>query len=183
LLLKLLTLIDTLISSKTRVKLLLKFFLNSNTTAYLRGLEEEFGESTNGIRIELNRFEDAGMLESYAQGNKKVFKANKKHPLFNDVRNILLKYVGLDRIVEHIINRLGELEKVYVIGNFARGLDSEIIDLVFVGNVDKNYLLELAEKAEKKIKRKIRFVTFLSDEFSLNKIIENGTDPLLLWSK
>ena len=54
--------IETLISSKTRIKLLLKFFLNSNTTAYLRSLESEFGESTNAIRIELNRLEEAGML-------------------------------------------------------------------------------------------------------------------------
>ena len=49
--------IETLISSKTRVKLLLKFFLNSRNTAYLRNLEEEFEESTNGIRVELNKFE------------------------------------------------------------------------------------------------------------------------------
>jgi len=61
--------IEALISSKTRIKLLLKFFLNSNATSYLRGLESEFGESTNSIRIELNRFEEAGMLTSYNQGN------------------------------------------------------------------------------------------------------------------
>ena len=54
--------IETLISSKTRIKLLLKFFLNSNTTSYLRSLESEFGESTNAIRVELNRLENAGML-------------------------------------------------------------------------------------------------------------------------
>ena len=52
--------IEALISSKTRIKLLLKFFLNSKTTSYLRGLEAEFGESSNAIRIELNRFEKAG---------------------------------------------------------------------------------------------------------------------------
>ena len=69
--------IETLISSKTRIKLLLKFFLNSNTTAYLRSLEEEFGESTNSIRIELNRFEKAGFLASHSQANKKVFKVKK----------------------------------------------------------------------------------------------------------
>ena len=78
--------IDTLISSKTRIKLLLKFFLNSNNKAYLRNLEEEFGESTNAIRIELNRFEQAGMLTSLSEGNKKVFSANTRHPLFNSVR-------------------------------------------------------------------------------------------------
>jgi DNA-binding transcriptional regulator PaaX len=66
--------IETLISSKTRIKLLLKFFLNSNTTAYLRSLEEEFGESTNSIRIELNRFEKAGFLASHSQANKKYLR-------------------------------------------------------------------------------------------------------------
>ena len=47
--------LDTLISSQTRLKLLLKFFLNSSTSSYLRDLESEFGESTNAIRLELNR--------------------------------------------------------------------------------------------------------------------------------
>ncbi|MFM7765002.1 MAG: hypothetical protein ACKO6I_05010, partial [Sphingomonadales bacterium] len=103
--------IETLISSKTRVKLLLKFFLNANATAYLRNLEEEFGESTNAIRLELNKFEEAQMLTSEPVGKKKIFKVNTSHPLFRDLHNIVLKYVGLDQIVEHVIRRLGNLEK------------------------------------------------------------------------
>ena len=66
--------IETLISSKTRIKLLMKFFLNSKTTAYLRGLEGEFGESTNAIRLELNKLEKAGMLSSFSKGNKKMWR-------------------------------------------------------------------------------------------------------------
>ena len=50
--------LDTLITSKTRIKLLLKFFLNAQTKSYLRSLEGEFGESTNAIRLELNKFEE-----------------------------------------------------------------------------------------------------------------------------
>ena len=69
------------ISSKTRVKLLLKFFLNTNTTSYLRGLAEEFDESTNAVRLELNRLERAGMLISRSSGNKKLYQANKTYPL------------------------------------------------------------------------------------------------------
>ena len=92
--------IETLISSKTRVKLLMKFFLNSNNRSYLRNLEEEFGESTNGIRLELNKFEKAGFLESVAEGNKKMFKANAKHPLFKDIHSILLKMTGLDHVID-----------------------------------------------------------------------------------
>ncbi|MBK8611204.1 MAG: hypothetical protein IPL84_15000 [Chitinophagaceae bacterium] len=113
--------IETLISSKTRVKLLLKFFLNSRTKAYLRSLETEFEESTNAIRLELNRFEKAGMLESDMEGNKKFFKANPKHPLFSNLQQIVRKYVGIDTIIENVINNLGQVEEVYVTGQFARG--------------------------------------------------------------
>ena len=62
--------INALITSETRIKLLRKFFLNSSTKAHLRGLESEFGESTNAIRLELNRFEEAGLLHSLRDGNK-----------------------------------------------------------------------------------------------------------------
>ena len=62
--------IETLISSKTRIKLLLKFFLNSSNSSYLRGLESEFGESSNSIRLELNKLEKAGLLKSNQEGTK-----------------------------------------------------------------------------------------------------------------
>ena len=84
--------LESLITSKTRIKLLLKFFLNSSTKAYLRGLEAEFGESTNSIRIELNRFEQAGLLTSHSEGNRKFFTANIKHPLFPDIQSQMLTH-------------------------------------------------------------------------------------------
>ncbi len=157
--------IETLISSKTRIKLLLKFFLNSDMTAYLRNLEQEFGDSTNAIRVELNRFEQAGMLTSRVDGNKKVFQANRKHPLFQEVHNIIFKYVGLDQLLEYIVSGLGNLERVYLTGKFARGLNSDIIDLIFVGEIDQVYLVTLIGKAEEMVKRKIRYVIYSSEEF------------------
>jgi predicted nucleotidyltransferase len=174
--------IETLISSKTRIKLLLKFFLNSSTTSYLRNLESEFGDSTNSIRLELNRLEEAGMLTSFLQGNKKFFRANTDHPLFGEVHNILLKYIGFDKIIENIIERLGDVEKVYVSGAFARGLDSQIIDLVFIGDVNKNFLIELIDKVEILIKRKLRYVVFDSEEEHEINWSSLDFKPLLLWT-
>ncbi len=175
--------IETLISSKTRIKLLLKFFLNSNTTAYLRSLESEFGESSNAIRLELNRFEEAGMLESRLDGNKKIFQANTRHPLFKEVHNILLKYVGLDCIIEEVIERLGEVQRVFLVGDFSRGLDSRIIDLIFIGNIDKTYLLHLVDKAEGLINRKIRYLIYSEEEANTIDWEIYNPQPLLLWSK
>ncbi|MBP9185566.1 MAG: ArsR family transcriptional regulator [Bacteroidia bacterium] len=161
--------LESLITSKTRIKLLLKFFLNSKTSSYLRNLETEFGESTNAIRLELNKFEDAGLLTTSTSGNKKVFKANTKHPLFSDIQSILMKYTGLDKIVEQVIRRLGNVELVYIVGDLAKGLDSPVIDLILVGDIDKLYLANLTEKAEKLIGKKVKYVTFSEVEFELQK--------------
>ena len=173
--------IETLISSKTRVKLLMKFFINASTTAYLRGLHQEFGESTNAIRVELNRLEKAGMLRSSNLGNKKIFQANQQHPLFEEVHNILLKHIGLDHIVEQVIERLGDVEEVYLTGDFARGIDSPIIDLLIVGDIDRNYLLELIAKTEKIVRRKIRYLSCRAEE--VTQFRQPEQDSLLLWSK
>ena len=173
--------LETLISSKTRIKLLLKFFLNSKATAYLRGLEAEFGDSTNAIRVELNRFEKAGMLTSFLNGNKKYFKANTEHPLYSDTHNLVMKYIGLDRIIDSVIENLGQIHKVYVTGDFARGIDSSIIDLVFVGDINKNYLVKLIEKVEQHLHRRIRYIVCSEDEMKTmdwDTILE---DALLLW--
>ncbi len=175
--------IEALISSKTRIKLLYKFFLNSSTIAYLRGLEEEFGESTNAIRLELNKFEQAGFLVSHSDGNKKLFKANQRHPLFKDINSIIMKLVGLDHVIDYVLQHLGDLEEVYLVGKLSKGQETDIIDLVLVGNINKTFLLELVEKAEKKINKKIRHICYAPEEFKLENIKDGSAQPLLLWSK
>lgn len=175
--------IETLISSKTRIKLLLKFFLNSSTTAYLRGLEEEFGESTNSIRLELNRFEKAGFLESHSQANKKVFQVNVKHPLFKDINSIVLKLVGLDHVIDYVLKHMGDLKEVYLVGRLSKGMDAETVELVLVGDINEVFLKELIAKAEKKINKTIHYLHYKEEDFTLAALSKPGASPLLLWSK
>jgi hypothetical protein len=153
--------LQSLITSKTRIKLLLKFFLNINNQGYLRSLETEFNESTNGIRQELNRFEQAGLLLAESEGNKKLYRANIHHPLYKDLNSIIRKFIGVEEVIEKIIDRVGNIQRVYLEGTIARGLDSDIIDLVIIGdNIDRNYLSNLVQKAEPLIGRKIRYMVF-----------------------
>jgi len=173
--------LESLITSKTRIKLMIKFFINSNTTAYLRNLSEEFGESTNGIRQELNRFEDAKLLESKTEQNKKLYKANTKHPYFKDMHRLLLKYVGIEEIVDSVVNHIGELEKGYIINDFAQGNPGNILDLLLVGkNFDHDYLNKLIRKAEESVSFKIRYIAVSPDEAS--QYIPDKTKTLLVWS-
>ena len=55
--------LETLITSKTRLRLLIKFFINIANKGYLNSLANEFGESTNSVRKELNNLTSAGYLK------------------------------------------------------------------------------------------------------------------------
>lgn len=171
--------LDTLISSKTRIKLLLKFFLNTEAKGYLRGLEAEFGESSNAIRIELNRLEEAGILISEIKGNKRLYSVNKNHPLFTPVYHLVRSYVGIDAVIEKVVRRLGNVKEVYLIGNFAKGLDSEVLELALIGSdIDAEYLEFLSQKASKMINRIIKTDIF-SDLESLQQVY--GDSKVLIY--
>lgn len=169
--------IDALITSKTRIKLLLKFFLNPGNSAYLRGLETEFGESSNAIRLELNRLEAANMLLSEMIGNKRLFKVNQQHPLYGEINSIIKKFIGLDVIVDKIAGRMGNLQAVYLTGDLAKGIESDILDIIFIGEIDQKYLINLIGKTEKLIHKKIRYLIYNKDEFL--KI--DHLEVMLLW--
>jgi len=160
--------LSSLITSETRIKTAQKFFLNSSTRAHLRGLESEFGESSNAIRIELNRFEDAGLLNSLWRGNKKIFQANSKHPLYEDIHNIILKETGIDRVIQKVIHRLGNLICVYLTGDFARGKDSQVIELILVGkDIDREYLARKIVQSEEIVGRKVSYVVLESPKLKV----------------
>lgn len=161
----------------------MKFFLNSSTRAHLRGLEAEFGESSNSIRIELNRFEKAGLLNSLKNGNKKVFQANSSHPLYGDIHNIVLKETGIDRVIDKVIHRIGKLNCVYLTGDFANGKNSQIIELVLVGSeIDREYLARKIVQAEELVGRKVSYIVLDPGESDgLLKRLK-PTELLPLWS-
>lgn len=175
--------LSSLITSETRIKLLKKFFLNSSTRAHLRGLESEFGESSNAIRLELNRFEEAGLLNSLRDGNKKIYQANNNHPLYSDIHNIILKETGIDRVIEKVIHRLGDLICIYLTGDFARGKDSQVIELILVGNgIDREYLARKVAQAEEMVDRKVSYVILNPVEAENYLFNYKPADLLPLWN-
>ncbi len=177
------TMLDTLITSKTRVKLLLKFFLNPGTKSYLRGLATEFGESTNAIRVELNRLTDAKLLKSVNSGRTVEYRANKQHSLFKDLQSVVKKFVGLDKVAEELAAKLGDIQAAYVIGDYAKGNDSGLIDLVLVGQVDDEKLKEVTTKTEDLIERKIRTLVLNKDQLLELQDRLNIKHALFIWGK
>ena len=150
--------LEPLITSKTRIRLLIKFFVNIANKGYLNSLANEFGESTNSVRKELNNLSSAGYLEKHSQNNKVIYKANSNHPLFKIIQKIVHKHLGIEEILESIYNRIGDVKKIMILGDYAKGIDSGLVEILIVGEeINKNYLDLITSKIEKKIKRKVSF--------------------------
>lgn len=151
--------LESIIRSKTRLNLLVKFFLNIATSGYLNSLANEFGESTNSVRKELNNLTSAGYLLKEYVDNKVVYTANKKHPMFNILQSVIRKHLGIEDIITRIIDKIGNIRKIYLLGDYAKGIDSGIIDVLIVGDkIDKDYLERIRPKIENEINRKINFL-------------------------
>ncbi len=149
----------------------------------MRSLANEFGESTNSVRLELNNLSKAGFLTSKENGRTIEYRANVKHPLYPELNSLVHKYLGLDKIVENVIKKLGKLYLAFITGDYAKGKDSGIIDLVLVGELDNDHLRKLVEKAEKLIKRKVRTLVLSLKEYEKLKVTLEPDQALWLWQE
>ena len=171
-------LLGPLITSKTRLKLLLRFFLNHNLSGYLQGLSKELDENTNSIRVELNRLEEAGILSSELEGRRKLYRVNEQHPLTENLTAIVRKVTGVDALLDRVVGRLPGLEQVWVCGDLAKGLQSDIIECVLVGEeLNKLEVQALVSRIEKVTGKSI--YVELKHRFNIGHLEHN----LLVWTK
>ncbi|WET70823.1 ArsR family transcriptional regulator [Sphingobacterium sp.] len=169
--------LESLITSKTRLKLLIKFFVSASNQSHLRGLAEEFQESTNAIRKELNQLSEAGYLEKSTDKNKILYRANTKNFLFKPIQKLIHTYLGIDEIIDNILQKAGDIQEVSLIGDYAAGVDSGKIDVLILGeNINQAYLLQLAEKVGKKLEKKVNisFVKSKEEQRYINLYTNNS---------
>ena len=162
--------LNSLITSKTRLRMLIKFFVSAANNGYLNGLANEFNESTNSIRKELNNLSSAGYLLKSKKNNKIIYNANTSHPMFSILQKIVRQHLGLDEIVETVIERIGDIDQIALAGDYAKGIDSGNIEIIINGSkVNKEYLENIKPKIKNKIGREVSFL--LNQNLSSNCII------------
>ncbi len=162
--------LNSLITSKTRLRMLIKFFVNATNNGYLNGLANEFNESTNSIRKELNNLTGAGYLLKSKNNNKIMYSANPAHPMFSVLQTIVRQHLGLEQIVETVIERIGDVDQIALTGEYARGIDSGNVEIIINGsNVNKDYLESIKPKIKKKIGRTVSFL--LNQRLDSNTIV------------
>jgi len=173
--------LSAIIPSRMRVQILVRLLLNPGVRAYLRGLATEFNVSPNAVRTELNNLRKHKVLTSERDGRNIYYRANTGHPLFPELSSMVRKITGIDELVKSVVDRLGNLEAAYLVGDYARGADTGIIDVVLVGEIDRVQLDDFVAKTEAYIERKIRSLILTREEFE-RLHGTNGFKPILqLW--
>ncbi len=158
--------LSELFSSKTRIQLLLKLFLNADISCYLRELAAEFKVAPSTIKPELDSLSRAGYLTQKQNGRSILFRANTKHPLFPEIHSIVKKSLGIDKVIENVKEKLGQVDAVYILDDYANGKDSGLIDLLIVGDIDRERLNKYIEITENKIERKVRVLVETPQSFA-----------------
>jgi predicted transcriptional regulator len=159
----------------------MRFFFNPKTRSYLRELAKEFDVSTNSVREELNQLTQTKLLKSQKNGRQVFYMANTEHALFPELKSMVSKVMGIDKVIDGIVHRLGDLEHAYLIDDYAEGKDSGIIDLLLVGNIDRYHLNDLSRKTERYIKRKVRTLVLSREEFEDYQTRLKQQPNVLIW--
>jgi DNA-binding transcriptional ArsR family regulator len=159
----------------------MRFFFNPETRSYLRELAKDFNVSSNAVREELNQLKKTHLLKSEKNGRHVFYRANTDHSLFPELKSMVSKVMGIDQVIEGIVGRLGNIEKAYLVDDYAEGKDSGIIDIVLVGQIDQYHLNDLSRKTERYINRKIRSLVLSKGEY--NRLLPKlaNRPQVLIW--
>ena len=173
---------DGLITSKMRVRILMRLFLNPDQQSYIRELADELGAAPSQVSDELKNLNQSGLLQMEKKGRLLNFSANRDHPLYPELHSMVKKALGMDRILDSILERLGNLEKAILLDDYAQGKDTGIIDLVLIGNINPDNLADLVKKTERYIGRKIRTLVMTRAEYKKYSNMIRNKPNLTLWS-
>jgi hypothetical protein len=142
---------------------LLKLFSHPEAQGHLRGFAQEFGESTNSVRIELGKLQEAGLIVAQQAGQKVLYRPNIQNPFYRELCGLVSKHMGFDHLIESVLVQVGELKAAFVVGDYAKGLDTGTIEVAIVGEVDSTYLQRLAKRAQEELGRKVKISVFADE--------------------
>lgn len=171
--------LQDLVISKCRVKLLQAFLGQPNEIFYIRQLVRRIGEEINAVRRELDHLETAGIVKKENRGNRIYYWVDRNYPLYGDLLALISKTVGLGETIIKNKNKIGRIKIAMLSGRFARGLPTKegTVDLLIVGDILIPELGKIIRNEETKVGKEINYTVMNKEEFEFRK---KRRDPFLL---
>jgi len=167
--------LEALFTSQARVEVLKLLFLRSSGRHYMREISYLTHQPVRAIQRELARLENAGLVISSIEGNRKYFQANRHSPVFSELRALMVKTAGIvDQLKKSLQGQSDAIRVAFIFGSFARGSETSAsdIDLVVIGSITGRELSRQVTPLKEHLAREMNPVTFRADEFREN--VKNG---------
>jgi predicted nucleotidyltransferase len=152
--------------SETRRRLLTYYFTNPSVRLHLRDLAERLDTDPSNLSKELRRLERDGLFRSEISGRQKYFQLNRQYPLFDEVRRIVEKTIGVAAVIRGSLKKIGGIEEAYLYGSFAKNQQDagSDIDVLVIGAPRGETLAQAVRKLERQLGREINYTILTSRE-------------------
>ena len=158
---------DRLFGSKTRVSLLSKLLMNADKSWYIRELSRVLEIPYSMLYKEVKNLVSLGVINEEKRGKVTLVSVNKSLPFFAELKSLMVKTVGLSDLLRTALSELKEIRYALVYGSFASGEESvsSDVDLLIIGNLDEERVLNVVGKVEKEVEREINYILWSKREF------------------
>ncbi len=160
------SLLAEILSSKIRAEIFRLLFGTKDEALYMRDIERKSGFAIGTIQGELKKLSSLDLVLKEKDGNRTYYRANKNHPLYGDIHNLVLKTTGLVDVLRNALDTK-KIKTVFVFGSFARGEESadSDIDLMVIGTLGLRDITRLLSNAQETILREINPHVYSEGEF------------------
>jgi len=147
-------------------KILKLFFLDPEKEYYLREISTHFGQEPGFFQYNLDNLVKEGILIDEYRGNLRYFRLNKEYPLYNEIKIIVSKTLGIEAKLKELINSLSDVECAFIFGSIAKNTEdsSSDIDLMLIGKVDQDDLINKINRVEMELSREVNYHVFDKNE-------------------
>lgn len=173
-------LLDDIIISRVRVKILTFFLSNPGMIFHVRDIVRRLDEEINAVRRELGHMEKAGMVSKEQRANRLFYMFRKDYPLFYELMELIGKTSGLGADLLKNKVKLGKIKYAMISGRYLRGVQKKSatdVDLLIVGNVVLPELAQIVKAEEVRRERELNYTVMTEDEFQFRK---RRRDPFVL---
>jgi hypothetical protein len=173
-------LLEDIIISRVRVKLLQLFLSHPGTIFHVRDIVRRTGEEINAVRRELLHMEEAGMVSKEHRANRLFYEFRRDYPLYYELLELVGKTSGLGADILKNKAKLGKLKFVMMSGRYLRGMQRRSptdVDILIVGNVVLPELSQLVKAEEVRRERELNYTVMSEEEFAFRK---RRRDPFVL---
>lgn len=166
-----------LLGSRLRARAIGWLFTHPDERFYVRQLTKLLGEDSTNLSRELARLHSLGILSCEQDGRQKYYRADPASSLFEDLKGLATKTVGIVDVLRHALDEHREqIEAAFVFGSFARQeqtADSDV-DVLIIGGIDPVSLQASVAKAEEALRRTVNYTILSQGEFAKRRNESEG---------